>query len=166
MRTLILDGNFQPIRIVSWQRAIVLMILERGHVVEYYNKKIRSTHQSFQVPKVFQVKGVAKKRFFRLRPTRHNIFKRDNNTCAYCGLKFMQKDLTVEHIIPRSQGGNNSWHNLITACATCNNKKGANTPEQAKMPLLFKPTVPKWTPKMVLDIKKSELEIFRDYILY
>ena len=143
-----------------------MMILQRGFVIEYYETYVNSTHSQYKVPKVFQVKGITKKNGLNIKPTRHNIFKRDDYTCAYCGIQFNHKDLTLEHIIPKCQGGNNSWKNLISACSTCNNKKGARTPIQANMPLLFKPKIPGWSPKLALKLKNKELKLFEEYILY
>ena len=75
----------------------------------------------------------------KIRVNRQRLYKRDNNECAYCGSK---KELTIDHILPKSRGGKNSWSNLITCCLPCNLKKGDKTPEEAKMPLLFTPKIP------------------------
>ncbi len=69
------------------------------------------------------------------------VLRRDNYTCAFCS----KKATTIDHVLPRSQGGGNSWKNTVAACSPCNNKKADRTPEQARMPLLFKPRVPDWT---------------------
>lgn len=70
------------------------------------------------------------------------LFRRDNHLCMYCGRKFPNKVLTRDHIIPRAQGGQDLWRNVVSACQRCNNRKGARTPEQAKMPLLAVPYEP------------------------
>ena len=70
------------------------------------------------------------------------LFRRDRLTCAYCGLRFPERDLQCEHILPESRGGAWSWMNLVTACASCNGRKAARTPEEARMPLLYLPYVP------------------------
>lgn len=70
------------------------------------------------------------------------LFGRDRHMCAYCGKQFKVKDLSRDHIIPKSVGGENKWMNVVTACITCNMKKGAKTPEKAKMHLLYTPYVP------------------------
>ncbi len=69
------------------------------------------------------------------------VLRRDKYTCAFCA----GKATTIDHVLPRSQGGGNSWKNTVAACSPCNNKKADRTPEQARMPLLFKPKVPEWT---------------------
>jgi len=75
-------------------------------------------------------------------PTRRLLFRRDRNICLYCGQKFSNHFLTIDHVIARSRGGGNSWSNLVTACLRCNQRKGAKTPEEAGMPLLAVPFAP------------------------
>ncbi len=73
--------------------------------------------------------------------SKNGVLRRDNYKCAFCS----GKATTIDHIVPRSQGGKNSWKNTIAACSPCNNKKADRTPDQAKMPLLFAAKVPEWT---------------------
>jgi 5-methylcytosine-specific restriction endonuclease McrA len=73
--------------------------------------------------------------------SKNGVLKRDNFTCAFCA----GKATTIDHVKPKAQGGGNSWKNTIAACSPCNNKKANRTPEQARMPLLFKPKVPDWS---------------------
>ena len=77
--------------------------------------------------------------------SRDGILKRDKGQCQYCGRKVPRKDGTLDHVIPRSRKGKNTWQNLVWCCLECNNKKDARTPEEANMPLLTKPRVPHWT---------------------
>lgn len=72
--------------------------------------------------------------------TRRNILRRDANKCQYCGKK--ATDMTIDHVVPRSRGGRDSWENLVTACVNCNNHKGNKTPEEANMPLMVQPKKP------------------------
>lgn len=71
--------------------------------------------------------------------TKHRLFIRDHQICAYCGDRFPESELTVEHIVPVSRGGQHAWTNVVTACRSCNTRKGNRTPEQARMPLLYVP---------------------------
>jgi hypothetical protein len=73
--------------------------------------------------------------------SKSGVLRRDKYICAFCG----GKATTIDHIMPRSQGGKNSWKNTIAACSPCNNNKADRTPEQAKMPLMFKPRIPEWS---------------------
>jgi hypothetical protein len=71
--------------------------------------------------------------------SKHRLFVRDRHTCAYCGLTFHERELTIEHIVPLSRGGRHEWTNVATACRSCNTRKGGRTPEEARMPLLYVP---------------------------
>ena len=71
--------------------------------------------------------------------TKHRLFIRDRQICAYCGGRFVELDLTVEHIVPVSRGGRHEWTNVVTACRSCNTRKGNRRPEEAHMPLLYVP---------------------------
>jgi len=78
---------------------------------------------------------------------RRNIFKRDHYTCQYCGKQPGGEELTLDHVIPRAQGGESRWDNCVLACLECNKRKADRTPEQAKMRLKHKPVQPKWNPR-------------------
>ncbi|REK32130.1 MAG: HNH endonuclease, partial [Planctomycetota bacterium] len=78
--------------------------------------------------------------------SRRNVFKRDRFTCQYCGKQPGLEELTIDHVIPRAQGGTSTWDNCVLACIDCNARKADRTPEQARMPLRHKPTRPVWRP--------------------
>lgn len=86
--------------------------------------------------------------------TNKTLFRRDRHVCAYCGDVFLTHDLTRDHIIPSSQGGPNTWMNVITACSACNKKKDARTPEQANMHLLYVPYIPNRAEYLILQNRK------------
>jgi len=81
-----------------------------------------------------------------VRFSRHNIFERDKNRCQYCGRKFGKTDLTIDHVIPRSKGGKDTWQNMVLACVPCNIRKGNRTPHEADMGLIRTPSKPAWVP--------------------
>jgi 5-methylcytosine-specific restriction endonuclease McrA len=83
-----------------------------------------------------------------VRFSRRNIFERDGHLCQYCGSKFSKQDLTLDHVVPQSRGGGNTWENLVLACVPCNVRKGNRTPEEAHMPLLRRPKKPTWLPRL------------------
>ncbi len=82
------------------------------------------------------------------------LFERDRNLCAYCGETFKHKALTRDHVLPTSKGGKDSWANVVTACAGCNQWKSDRTPEQAEMPLLYVPYTPSYNEKLILDNRR------------
>src|ERR1700712_801160 len=85
---------------------------------------------------------------------RRNIYARDSNKCQYCGKKFSTSELSLDHVVPKSQGGRASWENIVCCCVKCNVKKGGRTPEQAHMHLITKPVKPKRSP--VINIRLAD----------
>lgn len=96
--------------------------------------------------------------------TRSILYARDKHMCAYCGDVFSYNVLTIDHVLPKSKGGNNSWTNTVSACRPCNNRKGDRTPEQAKMPLLYVPYQPSVFEKMILK-NRTILQDQMDFLL-
>lgn len=82
---------------------------------------------------------------------RRNLFRRDRHTCQYCGLRPGNPELSIDHVVPRSQGGRTSWENCVLSCRRCNHRKRNRTPAQAGMKLLSQPTQPRWTPLFELS---------------
>jgi 5-methylcytosine-specific restriction endonuclease McrA len=83
-----------------------------------------------------------------VRFSRRSIFERDKSTCQYCGKKLAKSELTIDHVVPRSRGGRDSWENLVLACVQCNVRKGDRTPVEAAMPLVRRPIKPAWLPTL------------------
>jgi len=86
--------------------------------------------------------------------TNKTLFIRDHNICGYCGDAFGKSDLTRDHVVPRSKGGDDSWTNLVTACKKCNHKKAAKTPSEANMPLIYVPYVPNYNEHLILQNRR------------
>lgn len=95
---------------------------------------------------------------------RRNIFERDRHKCQYCGKRFPRSILTLDHVIPHSRGGRDTWENLVLACSRCNVKKGNRTPREAGMPLLSKPIKPSWLPQFGVRVPASKLDSWRQFI--
>src|SRR5947209_13812412 len=96
---------------------------------------------------------------------RRNIYARDSNKCQYCGRKFPTSELSLDHVVPKSQGGRASWENIVCCCVKCNVKKGGRTPDQAHMHLITKPVKPKRSPVInvrLADHKYSSWKQFLD----
>ena len=135
--TTILNSNYTHLKIVSWKRGLKLSMTEKVHVVEFYQDyEISSASgEKVQVPKIIVLKKYIKLPDRMYRPNRRNIFLRDNYSCAYCEKQLEQHELSVDHILPKSRGGKETWENLVTACKVCNCLKGDRTPEEANMPI-------------------------------
>lgn len=143
MEALVLNANYQAINIVDWKRAIKLVKKEKVRVLKYRDELVKTSTKSERIPLVVILKYLITEISTRIMPNRassirFNVFLRDNFTCAYCGIQYAKK-LTVDHIIPKVQGGKTTYENIVTCCEKCNQKKGGRTPEQANMRLLFQP---------------------------
>lgn len=119
-----------------------MFFLEKVEVIEQYNEKIRSVSRAMSIPAVVRLLHATKKIQYKVRYSRTNIYKRDEYKCLYCGNVFSEKQLTLDHVIPKSMGGRTSWTNVASACMPCNIKKANRTPHQAGMKLILKPFNP------------------------
>lgn len=143
METLVLNRSYQPVARIPWQRAITLLFLGKVEVVEAYeDRTVRSVSFEFKVPSVVRFLRLLVRRKPVIRFSRENVFARDQGRCQYCQRPVSRAEATYDHVTPRSQGGATNWENIVIACVRCNQKKGGRTPEQARMPLLVKPSKP------------------------
>ena len=147
---LVLNASFEPLLIVTWQRAIQLLFQGKVEVIEESDQEVRSVRLNIKVPAVLRLLHYVplSKRKQIVRFSRTNIFLRDRNTCQYCGGKFNKTQLTLDHVVPIVQGGRKGWENIVTACKPCNQRKGGRTPGQAGMQLIRKPKQPNWLPSL------------------
>lgn len=150
---LLLNASYEPIKVISWKRAVCMFFAGKVEVVEEYEKEIRSVSLVIKAPAVVRLLSYV--RIARKKPplSRVNILARDDFQCQYCKTKLTSRQATLDHVLPRSLGGKSSWKNLVCACSHCNRKKGCRTPEQANMKLIKKPVQPDWLPviKFKLD---------------
>lgn len=137
---LVLNANYQPIHVCSTRRAITLIFANKATMVLNGRGYIYTVSQSFPRPSVIRLEKMIVRPRLRVQFSRHEIFRRDNFTCQYCGRK--TTDLTIDHVIPKKFGGQHIWSNVVSACFTCNHHKGSRTPEQADMHLLARPALP------------------------
>ncbi len=142
---LVLNASYEPLSVVSVQRAIVLLLKEKAEVVEAAQAVLRSERLSLPVPLVIRlVYYVRIPHRISLPVSRRGILVRDRYTCQYCGKQPGKQALTIDHVLPRSRGGKTTWENVVAACKHCNGKKGNRTPEEAGMKLLTKPAKPRY----------------------
>jgi 5-methylcytosine-specific restriction endonuclease McrA len=159
---LLLNAYFTPVSVTSARRAIVLLyggaaraVDEEGECHDFgcwRSVPVRELDDcipiiggALRVPRVLHLI-----RYFRtprlvVRLTRRNVMLRDEHTCQYCGRRPPTRDLNLDHVIPRSRGGGDSWENLVTSCRTCNLRKGWRTPDEAQMCLMRPPRRPHWS---------------------
>ncbi len=99
-----------------------------------------------------------------VRFSRHSIFERDNHTCQYCGRRLPKSQLTIDHVVPQSRNGGDTWENLAVACVPCNVKKGNRTPEEAGMRLIRRPFKPSWIPNFGKRLPQQQLEAWHRFV--
>lgn len=139
-QVLVLNQAYEPISVCTARRAIVLVFLGKAEMVEKTQYFVRTVTKSFIVPSVVRIYFYVHVPPKKVVLTKKNILRRDRYICQYCGAE--NRRMTVDHVIPRSYGGTDSWDNLVCSCIRCNNIKGDRPPDKAGMELLRKPRQP------------------------
>lgn len=144
---LVLNSSYEPLHFTNWKRAVVLLFKEKAKVIS---------------KRVIRLVNYVKISFHKTRvenPTRALIYKRDDHECQYCGSK---KSLTIDHILPRSKGGKDTWENLVACCTSCNIRKGNKLLKDLDMKLRRQPVEP--ISRVILDLEKSHVEEWKGFI--
>ena len=162
--TLVLNRNWQPINITSVARSLSMVFGGTARVVDPQTYQlydwddwsvlvprdgepfVQAVTQRFRLPEVVTITGFDRLLMSTVTFSRRNIFKRDRFTCQYCGTQPRRDELTIDHVVPRAQGGQSTWTNCVLACVTCNHRKADRTPDQAQMRLKKQPVRPVWNP--------------------
>jgi 5-methylcytosine-specific restriction endonuclease McrA len=162
-RVLVLNNDYTAIAVTNTKTAIKLLFSERAEIIKHKpNKFIYTVDDKYQMPSILRLKKWININKVKVPLNKRNIFIRDNYTCAYCGAK---ENLTLDHMIPKSKGGEDSWDNLVTCCTTCNNKKDDMMLYETKMKLKYKPSKPSYL-KWFSYIGKQSLEDgWDDYLM-
>jgi 5-methylcytosine-specific restriction endonuclease McrA len=188
---LVLNKLFMAVHIISVRRAFCLLCKDVAEVVsqedgqfatysfttwrevsEYRARNfrqedddwVRTVNSEIQVPRVIRLLSYEKLPKQTVKFNRRNIFARDNNQCQYCGRKFPTTELSLDHVIPRSQGGHSTWENIVCACVRCNVRKGGRTPKQAHMSLIRKPEKPKRSPLLNLKLTHRKYQSWKTFL--
>ncbi len=174
-KVLLLNASYEPLGTIDVPRAVRLVWKRAAQAVEIdATRVLRSQHFVFEVPSVVRLVEYidVRKRRRDAGKQRVRIMARDKMRCQYCGTKGTPFELTLDHIVPRSQGGHSAPENLCAACKPCNQRKGNRTPDEARMPLLATPsalrygldramlrhyaaTRPEWRPYLFLDREEA-----------
>lgn len=127
--------------ICNVQRAVVLLFLGKAELISHKEtRKVRSVRSALPFPTIVRLRVYIKVPYKKIVLSRKNILRRDSHKCQYCQRGDLP--LTIDHIVPKSKGGDDTWENLVAACVRCNNKKGDRSPDEARMPLFKKPNKP------------------------
>ena len=138
---LVLNHNYEPLNICNYRRAMVLIIAGKAEVLDVYDVELSTVRERFDVPSVIRLQMMIRRPHPRVKLCRREIFIRDNFTCQYCGQR--SHDLTIDHVVPRSKGGGHSWENLVSACRSCNHRKGGKSLAEARLVLSRMPFEPR-----------------------
>ena len=162
--TLVLNRNWQPVSVAPVARALSLVVAERARIVDPIDFRqytwadwaelVPETDEMFvqavtfrvRVPEVITLLEYDRVPKNAVTFSRRNIFRRDHFTCQYCHRQPGTEELTIDHVLPRSQGGMSTWENCVLACIDCNSHKADRTPVEARMPLRKLPVRPNWKP--------------------
>jgi 5-methylcytosine-specific restriction endonuclease McrA len=137
---LVLNQNYEPLMVCNAKRALVMLFLGRAETVEASDHSVASVRQSFPLPSVVKLGSYIRKSRPEVKLTKHNVLRRDRHTCQYCGS--IRGPMTVDHVVPRSQGGEDTWENLVCACVPCNNRKSNRSLRQSSLALVHRPRQP------------------------
>ena len=147
-RVLVLNQSYEPLMVIGAKRAVILLLNEKVDSLENYREKIHSAYISLPLPSVIKLRHYARIRRKEIVLSRKNILKRDNHTCQYCGVRSVP--MTIDHVISRKKGGEDTWDNLVAACVPCNTRKGNQSPREVQMELVKTPR----KPTMILHLQK------------
>jgi 5-methylcytosine-specific restriction endonuclease McrA len=158
---LVLNQDFSALTVCSVERAVVLIHLRKAELVHAHpDRFVRSPSIRFPWPSIVRLRGYVRVPYKRIMLTRKNILRRDRFRCQYCSSR---DDLTVDHILPKSRGGRDTWENLVAACNRCNNRKGNRTPDEADMRLQSKPFRPSYV-MFIRDLMGTVDDTWKPYL--
>ena len=143
---LVLNSSYEPLQFTDWKRAVILLFKEKAKLI---SKRVIRLVNYVQIPFL---------RFSRISPSRNMIYKRDGYSCQYCG---STRNLTIDHVIPRSRGGDGSWENLVCCCSKCNVSKGNKLLHETNMKLKMTPRAP--LSKVTLELTRTKVTEWKEY---
>ncbi len=155
------DGQFASYDFATWRE---VSEYRAKHFRQEDDDWIRTSTSEIQVPRVIRLLTYEKLPKQTVKFNRRNIFARDNNQCQYCGKKFPTSELSLDHVVPRSQGGLSTWENIVCACVSCNVRKGGRTPKQAHMSLIRKPDKPRRSPVLNQKLTHRKYESWKTFL--
>lgn len=153
-------GRYLNYDLESW---IEVSALQREYERERHDW-VRTVRFEIAVPRIIRLLGYDRLPEQTVKLNRRNLFARDRNRCQYCGRIYPTSDLSIDHVLPRSQGGNDSWENLVCACIKCNARKGGRTPEEAHMKLVRPPVRPKRNPLIALRLGNEKYQSWKAFL--
>jgi 5-methylcytosine-specific restriction endonuclease McrA len=189
-KVLVLNRLYTAVRVVNARRAFTMLCKQAAEVIAFDDGRyinydfetwteiaafqrefeadrhdwIRTPRFEIAVPKIIRLLGYDRFPKQQIKLNRRNLYARDGNRCQYCGRHFATKELTLDHVLPRVQGGEHTWENLVCACVRCNAKKGGRTPQQAHMHLIRRPIRPKRNPSVMLRLGSAKYQSWKAFL--
>ncbi|MCP4251792.1 MAG: HNH endonuclease [Candidatus Scalindua sp.] len=157
------DGNYNSYDFTSWVDVSAFKT-ECELPEEDRYESIKTFSLEVRVPKIIRLVVYDKLPKATIKFNRKNIFARDKNRCQYCGKKVPTSELSLDHIIPRTQGGTSNWKNIVCACTNCNKHKGGRRPEEAGMKLICKPVKPNHCPLIQLKLGSNKYNSWKQFL--
>jgi len=190
LSVLVLNRSFVAVHVTNVRRALTLLFRELAEVVHFEQGQygaysfeswrelsalqavlddpehdwIRGVGFQLRAPRVIRLVECDRGPRQGLRFNRRNVFARDGNRCQYCGCHFPTSELSLDHVVPRSQGGLTSWTNIVCACVSCNVRKGGRTPDEARMALISEPVKPKRSPLLSLKLGNPKYSSWKNFV--
>jgi 5-methylcytosine-specific restriction endonuclease McrA len=186
---LVLNRLYMAVRVTNARRAFSLLFRNLAEVISVEDGKyasydfeswnelseyrdempedtdwVQTVRAEIAVPRIIRLFGYDRLPKQSVKLNRRNIYARDRNTCQYCGQKFPTSELSIDHVKPRSQGGQSSWQNLVCSCVSCNSRKGGRTPVQAHMHLIRKPVQPRRNPVINLRLGQDKYACWQAFL--
>lgn len=189
-KVLVLNKLYVAIRVVSARRAFCLLVKDLAEVIHIDNGQylnydfeswteiselqhqfepdkhdwVRTVRYDLAVPRIIRLYGYDRLPQQQVKLNRRNLFARDRNQCQYCGHSFPSADLSIDHVMPRTQGGGDTWTNLVCSCIRCNAKKGGRTPDQARMKLIRPPHQPRRNPLITMKLSSDRYASWKAFL--
>jgi 5-methylcytosine-specific restriction endonuclease McrA len=189
-KVLVLNRLYTAVRVISARRAFVMLFKQAAEVIAIENGRyanydfdswveiaqlqrqfephayswVRTARIEIAVPKIIRLLAYDRLPKQQVKLNRRNIYARDNNRCQYCGKHFKTRELTIDHVVPRVQGGEHTWRNLVCACVSCNTRKGGRTPREAHMRLVRPPIEPRRNPAITLRLGSATYHSWRAFL--
>lgn len=156
------DGAYMAYDFETWRELSELKIdLDEKQETEEW---VQAVNFAVQVPRVIRLLHYDRVPRNAIKFSRRNIFLRDQNRCQYCGNRFSAHKLSLDHVIPRSRGGQTTWENVVCACLRCNVRKGGRTPQEAGMTLYRRPTKPKRNPILFHQLSTPKYASWKTFL--
>ena len=156
------DGQYLSYDFESWREVSDLKQAFEPHAHDW----VRTVRFSVAVPRIIRLTLYDRLPRREVKFNRRNIFARDGNGCQYCGKKFPTCELSLDHVVPRSQDGKTTWENVVCCCLACNVRKGGRTPAQAHMKLVTRPVKPRRSPLVNVQLSSSRYRSWKQFLDY